>query len=166
MSLTIRRAARDEAPRLLELITALAHFEKLVPPDEAAQARLLEHGWGAQPRFEAWLAWLDEQPVGYAIAFETYSTFLAQPTLYLEDLFVLPAHRWKGIGRAFFQTLTADALRRGCGRMEWSCLDWNVNALAFYDKLGAKPLSDWIYHRLTADEMREIARKDADADRS
>ena len=153
MPVTIRRAERDDAPALFELITALAHYEKLDPPDEDAKARLMEDGWGRSPRFEAWLAESEDRPVGYAIAFETYSTFLARPTLYLEDIFVLPEHRRNGIGYTLFRRLAADARERGCGRMEWACLDWNEPGLTFYRKIGANPLSDWRYFRLDRDQM-------------
>ena len=153
MAVTIRRAERDDAPTLFELITALANYEKLDPPDDSAKMRLLEHGWGENPRFEAWLAEYNGQAVAYAIAFETYSTFLAQPTFYLEDIFVLPEHRRDGVGFALFQRLASDAHDRGCGRMEWACLDWNEPGLNFYRKIGATPLHDWRYFRLNRDEL-------------
>src|SRR3989442_15751231 len=102
MGIIVRRAILADAETVLNLITQLAHYEKLNPPDEEARARLLEDGWGNSPRFEAWLAEADGLPVGYAIVFETYSTFLARPTLYLEDIFVLPEHRGKGAGYALF----------------------------------------------------------------
>ena len=153
MRFSIRRAAREDAPRLFDLITALAHYEKLDPPDEEARARMLEHGWGQSPRFEAWLAEVGGESVAYAIAFETYSTFLARPTLYLEDIFVLPQHRRSGIGYRLFRRVAAEAHARGCGRMEWACLDWNRPGLNFYRKIGALPLSDWRYFRLNRDSM-------------
>jgi len=153
VSVTVRLARREDAPVVFELITALAHYEKLEPPDDKAKARMLDHGWGDSPRFEAWLAESAGQPVGYAIAFETYSTFLARPTLYLEDIFVLPEHRRAGIGYVMFQKLAAEAHARGCGRMEWACLDWNEPGLNFYRKIGAQPLTDWRYFRLNRDQM-------------
>ena len=154
--ITIRRALREDAPTLFDLITALAHYEKLDPPDDDAKSRMLEHGWCESPRFEAWLAESYGIAVAYAIAFETYSTFLARPTLYLEDIFVLPEHRRSGIGLALFQHLASDAHARGCGRMEWACLDWNEPALNFYRKIGAQPLSEWRYFRLDRNQLHFV----------
>ncbi len=155
--LTIRKAGRADAEQLIALITALAEFERLPPPDEEARARLVEHGFGAQPKFEAWLAEWEGAPgpVGYAFVFETYSTFLARLTLYLEDLFVLPEYRNKGIGKALLRFCVQTALERGCGRMEWTCLDWNTPAQKVYENLGAKRLSEWFLYRLTRDGMEE-----------
>ena len=150
MSVTIRRAERADFPMLFQLIVALADFEQLPPPDAAAQARLLYDGWpedGSHARFEVWLAEVTEEgktsAVGYAITFETYSSFLARPTLYLEDLFLLPSHRRLGIGKTILDTLISDATRRGCGRVEWVVLDWNTEAQKFYNRLGAKHLTEW-----------------------
>jgi len=99
------------------------------------------------------MACADGLPVGYAIVFETYSTFLARPTLYLEDLFVLPAFRGQGAGRALFETMADLAVERGCGRMEWVCLDWNRNAQAFYERVGARHMTEWYPYRLTAEQI-------------
>jgi GNAT superfamily N-acetyltransferase len=148
MGLTIRRAARDDASDLIRLIRALAAFEKLTPPDAEAEARLIHDGFSNPPRFEAWLAVLDGVPVGYSLFFETYSTFLARPTLYLEDIFVMPDARGNGIGAALFRHAVSEAQRRGCGRMEWCCLDWNTKAQDFYERAGARRLSEWYYYRL------------------
>jgi GNAT superfamily N-acetyltransferase len=152
---SIRRAQRADAPALLRLIVALAEFEKLTPPDAAAQERLIEHGFGERPKFEALLAFWEgaETPVGYSIFFETYSTFLANPTLYLEDIFVLPNYRNRGIGSALLQHAIQIAHERGCGRMEWTCLDWNNKAQAVYDRLGARHLSEWYLYRLTREHF-------------
>jgi GNAT superfamily N-acetyltransferase len=156
--LTIRRAQREDAAVLIKLITALANFEHLPPPDLEAQSRLIEHGFGANPKFEAWLAeWKGAPcPVGYAFIFETYSTFLAQPTLYLEDLFVLPEYRNRGIGRSLLQHCFRLAKDRGCGRMEWTCLDWNTNAQALYEGLGAKKMSEWYLYRLVQADLEHL----------
>ncbi len=153
--LIIRKAGRDDADALLALITALAEFEHLPPPDAEARARLVEHGFGERPKFEAFLAEREgaSGPVGYAFVFETYSTFLARPTLYLEDLFVLPEHRGRGVGKALLLFCIGLARERGCGRMEWTCLDWNVNAQSIYENLGAKRLSEWYLYRLTREAM-------------
>ena len=147
---TLRPATRADAGGLTRLILALAEYEKLPPPNREAQDRLIEDGLGAQPRFETWLAfWGDEkQPVGYAIFFETYSTFLARPTLFLEDLFVSLEYRRRGIGTALLHRCIGLARERGCGRMEWTCLDWNTKAQRAYERLGARRLSEWLLYRL------------------
>ncbi len=150
----IRRAERADAQALLALIAALADFERLPPPDAAAQARLIEDGFGdAPPRYEAWLAECEGQTVGYAFLIQTYSTFLALPTLYLEDLFVREDWRGRGIGTALLRHCVGLAHARGCGRMEWTCLDWNTRAQAVYEKMGAQRMSEWFLYRLTRDAM-------------
>jgi GNAT superfamily N-acetyltransferase len=108
------------------------------------------------PRFEVYLAEMGITPVGYAIVFETYSTFLALPTLYLEDLFVLPEYRKSGIGYALFRKIATEARKRGCGRMEWAVLDWNLLAINFYRKLGATHLKEWNVYRLTEADLERI----------
>lgn len=161
-SIHLRRAVRADADALLGLITALAEFEKLPPPDAEAQARLVEHGFGELPKFEAWLAEYAGAPgpIGYAFIFETYSTFLARPTLYLEDLFVLPDYRGRGVGSALLRHCVRLAHERGCGRMEWTCLDWNTSAQAVYEKLGARRLSEWYLYRLTRERMETLLAED------
>jgi GNAT superfamily N-acetyltransferase len=155
----IRRATRQDGAELIKLIGALAEYEKLTPPDAEARERLMEHGFGEQPRFESWLAFptSGEAPVGYAIVFETYSSFLARPTLYLEDVFVLPEYRGCGIGRGLLRHCIGLAQERGCGRVEWTCLDWNTRAQRTYEKLGARRLSEWYLYRLTRDRIEELA---------
>jgi GNAT superfamily N-acetyltransferase len=155
--ITIRRARPEDAETLLELIRALAEYEHLPPPGVEAAARLIEHAFGPRPRFEAYLAELEGAPVGYAITFETYSTFLARPTLYIEDLFVRPDARRRGIGRALLRRLAAEAVARGCGRMEWTVLDWNKPAQGVYRKVGAEQLDEWRLCRLTGDALRRLA---------
>lgn len=161
--LTIRRAERPDAEALLTLITALAEFERLPPPDAEAQARFIEHGFGGQPKFEAWLAEWEGAPgpVGYAFLFETYSTFLARPTLYLEDLFVLPDYRGRGVGGALLRHGVRLAHERGCGRMEWTCLDWNTKAQVVYEKFGAERMAEWYLYRLTRDKMETLLAEDS-----
>ncbi len=153
---TIVRARQEDAARLLALIDALADYEKLPRPEAGARERLLRDAFGPRPRFEAFLAEIEDGAVGYAVVYETYSTFLALPTLYLEDLFVLPEHRGHGIGRALFLHCVREAWRRQCGRMEWSVLDWNALALGFYERLGAGRLSEWLPHRLRREEMERL----------
>ena len=156
--LVLRRALRHDAPALIELISALAQFEKLTPPNSEEQSRLIEDGFGDRPRFEAWLAfWQDETaPVGYAVFFETYSTFRATPTLYLEDIFVLPSYRRRGIGSALLRHCIQLAHDRDCARMEWTCLDWNRKAQQVYERIGARRLSEWYFYRLTRDGMEKF----------
>jgi GNAT superfamily N-acetyltransferase len=162
-AIRVRRATRSDAAGLIRLIVALAEFEKLTPPDAAAQERLLADGFGSHPRFEAWIAfWGDAaEPVGYAILFETYSTFKASPSLYLEDIFVLPDFRGQGIGSALIRTGVQIAYDRGCARMEWTCLDWNTRAQEGYERLGARRLSEWVLYRLDREHIERVARGDA-----
>ena len=150
--LTIRLAInRADADAVLDLIIGLAEFEKLAPPDADAQLRFYEDGFVRQPpRFEAWLAEADGNVIGYALIFETYSSFLCRPTLYLEDLFVSPSVRGNGYGKALLLHCVRLAHQRGCGRMEWTCLDWNTRAQEFYETLGAQRMSDWYLYRLDA----------------
>ncbi len=152
----VRKTQPDDGPALLGLIVALADYEKLTPPDEAAQTRLLRDLFSDRPKVESFLAELDGEAVGYTFFFETYSTFLALPTLYLEDLFVLPDFRGRGVGAALFQTMADEACQRGCGRMEWSVLDWNQLAIDFYERFGAKRSSDWLPYRLLRSELEAI----------
>jgi len=141
----IRSYEKRDAKPLVALVRALARYEKLKPLSPAAARRLIRD---VGRRIRVLIAEVDGKPVGYAIYLFTYSSFLARPTLYLEDLFVLPEHRRLGLGGAFFRALRTEARREGCGRMEWVVLDWNTPALKFYRKLGAKPLDDWITYRL------------------
>jgi len=158
--IVIRRAVREDAPALLELIQALARYERLQPPDETARERLVEHGWGDTPRFEAWLAEVNGRAVAYAIVFETYSTFLARPTLYLEDIFVLPEARRQGVGIRLFARIARLALERGCGRMEWACLHWNEPGLRFYERVGAVSLDEWRLFRLLPEQIAVLEQPD------
>lgn len=155
----IRKAVAADADALLELVDSLAAYEKLTPPDAAARQRLTNDLFGSRPRIEAFLGEFKGRPVAYAIIFETYSSFLALPTLYLEDIFVLPPYRSKGIGSAMFRELMAEAYRRGCGRMEWSVLDWNQLAIGFYDRLGARHMKEWYLYRLLRPDLKRILGK-------
>jgi len=148
MKITIRRTRRTDARTFLSLVDALADYEKLPRPTPAARKRLVRDGFGARKRFESLLIEADSVSVGYAIFFETYSSFLALPTFYLEDLFVLPEYRGKGLGKRLFTACLAVAKRKKCGRMEWVVLDWNTPAIGFYERLGAKRLTDWITYRM------------------
>jgi GNAT superfamily N-acetyltransferase len=153
----IRPAVASDAQTFLDLVDALADYEKLDRPSPAARERLMRDGFGEQPRFRAYLASVAGGAVGYAITFHTYSSFLALPTLYLEDLFVLPGARRLGVGQAVFRYLARQAVRDGCGRMEWVVLDWNQLAIDFYERLGATRLGGWYPYRLTRDQLEVIA---------
>lgn len=141
---------------LLGLIDALADYEKLGRPDGEARERLRRDGFGARPLFRAYLGEVDGVPVAYAITYRTYSSFLALPTLFLEDLFVLPDARGHGVGGALFRHVAAMAVEEGCGRMEWVVLDWNRVAIDFYERLGARRLTEWFTYRLTREKMTEL----------
>ncbi|HUI63960.1 MAG TPA: GNAT family N-acetyltransferase [Bacteroidota bacterium] len=141
---------------ILSLVDALADYEKLPPPDGPARKRLLTDLFSERRRIECFLAEMESRAVGYAFILETYSSFLALPTLYLEDLFVLPEVRSKGAGKALFRAMVAEAHRRGCGRMEWTVLDWNSLAIDFYTRQGAKHMKEWHLWRLIRGDMERI----------
>lgn len=149
MKIRIRKAKKRDFEAVLELILELARFEKLAPPDEKAKKRLYKDAFGKKPRFRILAAETEGLKgfAGYAFYFFTYSSFLARKSLYLEDIFITEKLRNKGIGKLFMDELNRIARKNKCSRMEWAVLDWNVNAIKFYDKLGAKPLKDWIYYR-------------------
>jgi GNAT superfamily N-acetyltransferase len=152
----IRPATPEDGPTILRLIEALADFEQLSPPDKEAQQRLLQDAFGEKQRFEVFLAEVEGTVAGYAFIFETYSTFLARPTLFLEDIFVLPEFRSKKVGYALFKHCVTEADKRACGRMEWSVLDWNTHAQEFYKKFGARHLKEWYPYRLVREQFRRI----------
>ncbi len=156
MSLRIKKLSEDDFEAFFSLIVALADYEHLPPPDLAAKARLKHDAFSERPKFETYLAFLNEQPVGYAIIFETYSSFLAKPTLYLEDLFVLPSARKQKVGFGLIKFLIALAVERGCGRMEWQVLNWNQLAIDFYEKLGAVRQNEWLPYRLTETQLHTL----------
>ena len=149
----IRKAGIGDADVFLALIDALAAYEKLEPPDAEAKSRLVLDAFGPSPRIEAFLAEYQGAPAAYAITFASYSSFLASPSLYLEDIFVLPEFRSRKVGAALFFALATLAKQRGCARMEWTVLDWNRLALDFYARLGARHMREWQLHRLTRAEL-------------
>jgi GNAT superfamily N-acetyltransferase len=152
----VRSATRADGEVWLSLIDALADYEKLPRPDASGRQRLLGDAFGDRKRLDVFLAEISGKVVGYAITFETYSSFLAQPTLFLEDLFVLEQHRGEGAGYRLFRHCVAEAQRRGCGRMEWQVLDWNRPAIDFYERLGAKQLKEWLSYRLLRKDMETL----------
>jgi diamine N-acetyltransferase len=157
--MTIRPATPDDAPALVQLILELAEYEKLLDaarPDADALRRHLAPD--AQPRCDALLAKTDDgTPVGFALFFHNYSTFLTNFGLYLEDLYVRPAYRGQGLGFALLQRVAQIAAERGCQRMDWAVLDWNTPAIDFYEQLGAEPLDDWTTMRLDRTAIESVA---------
>jgi len=159
VTVQIRPATSADVPTIASLIGALARFEKLESEVTMTEAALLATLYGPRPYAETVLAEEDGKAVGFALFFHNYSTFLARPGLYLEDLYVLESHRGKGIGKALLAHLAKMAVERGCGRMEWAVLDWNVEAIGFYERLGARPNSDWTVYRLTGESLTRLAGK-------
>jgi GNAT superfamily N-acetyltransferase len=153
----VRVAEERDRSSFLGLVDALADYEKLERPSPEARDRLARDGFGECPLFTPFVAEFDGRIVGYAIIFFTYSSFLARPTLYLEDVFVLPEARGCGVGKAIFQRLAREAVRRDCGRMEWVVLDWNRLAIDFYDRLGARAMDEWVGYRLDRDQLESLA---------
>ena len=155
----IRQATVIDVPLILRFIRDLAVYEQLLPEVSATEERLRATLFpaGGRPAAECLLAFWQDQPAGFAVCFENYSTFLAQPGLYLEDLFVEPALRGRGIGKALLLHCATLANARGCGRMEWTVLDWNESARGFYRKLGAAEMSAWRICRLTGPALRQYS---------
>ena len=150
MEMNIRPAAAADVPLILSFVRALAAYERLSEQVVATEAGLRETLFGPRPYAEVVIAEQgDGAPAGFALFFHNYSTFLGRPGIWLEDLFVSPEHRGQGIGRALLSHLAGLAVERGCGRLEWSVLDWNEPAIGFYTRLGAAPMDDWTTFRLT-----------------
>jgi len=154
---TIREAARSDVPLILTLIRELADYERLAHEVVATDEGLAASLFGREPRAEVLIAEIDGAPAGFALFFHNYSTFLGRPGIYLEDLFVRPNARARGVGRALLARLAAITTERGCGRLEWAVLDWNASAIGFYQKLGATPMSDWTVYRLTGEALAKLA---------
>jgi GNAT superfamily N-acetyltransferase len=153
----IRPATPADTPIICQLIRALADYEKLSHTVTFDEDAVKQHLFSPRPYAEVLLAEDAGVVVGFALFFHNFSTFLGRPGLYLEDLFVVPEHRGKGHGKALLQALARLAVERGCGRMEWSVLDWNEPSIAFYRALGAVPLDDWTVYRLTGEALRSVA---------
>jgi GNAT superfamily N-acetyltransferase len=153
----LESATRNDVPIILRFIRELAEYEKLshevVATDETLRASL----FGPRPAAEAVIAYAGSEPVGFALYFHTFSTFLGRPGLYLEDLYVTPAWRSRGVGRRLLAFVARVAVERECGRLEWSVLDWNEPALAVYRRIGARPLDEWTVQRLTGEALRALA---------
>lgn len=155
--LIIRAVREDEVSVVLSFIRELARYERLEHEVVATEERLHQALFG-EPRYcEVVLACLAEEPVGFALFFHNFSTFLGLPGIYLEDLFVLPSARGGGVGQQLLTWLAREAVKRGCGRLDWSVLDWNEPAIRFYKTLGATPMSEWGIFRLTGDALQRMA---------
>ena len=154
----IERATERDVPLILRLITALAEYEKMSADVIATEATLRQSLFGPHPAAEVVIAYAGDQPAGFALFFHNYSTFLGQPGIYLEDLYVMPEWRGHGFGKRLLAHLAALAVERGCGRLEWSVLDWNEPAIGFYKKLGAKPMDEWTVFRVTGGALQQLAR--------
>ena len=158
--MSIRAATIDDVPLILAFIRELGAFERLSHEVVATEASLASSLFGPRPAAEVLIAESDGGPVGFALFFTNYSTFLGRPGIYLEDLFVRPEARGRGIGRSLLARIARIALDRGCGRLEWAVLDWNGDAIAFYEKLGAVAMNEWTIHRITGDKLGTLARGD------
>src|SRR5207302_7736771 len=153
----IRPACLEDVPIILQLIRDLATYERAPEEVIATEEQLVDVLFGKRPAAEVLLAFEGNSPVGFALFFHNFSTWLGRPGLYLEDLFVKPEKRGKGYGRALLVELAKIAMERGCGRMEWAVLDWNEPAIKFYRTLGAKPMDEWTVFRLTRDGIAKLA---------
>jgi len=154
---SLRSATPDDVPIILACIRGLAEYEKLAHEVVATEELLRETLFGARPAAEVILAFDGDEPAGFALFFHNYSTFLARPGVYLEDLFVFPRFRGRGLGRLLLSRLARIAVERGCGRLEWAVLDWNVDAIRFYQSVGAQAMTDWTVNRVTGDALRALA---------
>jgi len=155
----IRPATPQDVPLILTFLRELATYEKLAHEVVAADADMHAALFGERPVVETVIGSLDGEPVGYALFFPTFSTFLGKPGLYLEDLYVRPAARGFGVGRSLLEHLARLTVERGWGRLEWSVLDWNEPSIAFYKRMGAKPMDEWTIFRLTGESLHRLAQK-------
>lgn len=163
MSPRIRQATPADVRLILELIRELAEYEKLLDQCISTEDDLHRALFGARPYAEVILAFIGDEPAGFALFFHNFSTFLGKPGIYLEDLYVKQHLRGLGVGYALLQYLASIALERGCGRMEWSVLDWNTPALNFYERIGANILRDWQICRMTGEGLKRLARAEEEA---
>ena len=158
MSITLRATRPADVPLIQRFIQGLAEYEKLSHACVATEAALAETLFGPRPYAEIIVAFWNDSPAGFALFFHNYSTFLAKPGIYLEDLFVDPEFRGKGLGKALLQHLARIAVERDCGRIEWSVLDWNEPSIQIYKSLGAVPMDEWTIYRLTGGALAQLAR--------
>jgi GNAT superfamily N-acetyltransferase len=155
----IRFATPHDVPQILTLIRELAEFEKLLHEVSATEADLQRHLFGERRHAEVLIAEDGPKVLGFALFFHSFSTFLGKPGIYLEDLFVLPSERGHGVGLKLLSRLAALAVERGCGRLEWSVLNWNEGAIRLYLSLGSKPMDEWTMHRMTGEALHALAAK-------
>ena len=154
--ITTRPAVEADVSAVLNFIKALADYEKLSHAVAASEELLRTHLFGPRPAAEVILAEENSMPVGFAAYFQTFSTFVGRPGIWLEDILVLPEHRGRGVGRILLREVARVAFERQCGRLEWSVLDWNTPAIEFYRKVGAVPQDDWTTWRVTGDSLRRL----------
>jgi len=155
----IRLATADDVPSILRLVIELADYERETDKVHATEAMLHAALFGEKPAVEAFIAELGGEPVGMALFFHNFSTWTGKKGVYLEDLYVTPAARGTGVGKALLKRLAALALERDCARLEWAVLDWNTPAIEFYKTLGAEPMTEWTTNRVTGDALRLLAGK-------
>jgi GNAT superfamily N-acetyltransferase len=152
----LRFAGAGDAPLVLEFITGLAEYEHLLDQMRATVDSIKKYVF-EEKKAEVVIAEYDGEPAGFALFFYNFSTFLGRPGLYIEDLFVKPSFRGKGLGKLLLAFIARLAAERNCGRLEWACLDWNEPSIAFYKSQGARPLSEWTCYRVTGDELKALA---------
>ena len=160
-SLSFRAAQRQDVPLILEMIRALAEYEHLLD-EVVATEEVLEEWLFDKEKAEVLFPMLEGKEIGFALYFHNFSTFLGRAGLYLEDLYIQPEYRGRGYGRKVLQKLAQIAVERGCGRLEWWCLDWNASSIAFYKNLGAQPMDEWMVYRLSGDTLRNLAEEEDD----
>ena len=158
--LNIRKATPDDIPLILEFIRELAEYERAPEEAVATPGDLRRDGFSGEPRFYVQIAEWDDEPAGFALWFFNYSTWLGKPGLCLEDLFVRPRFRKKGIGKALLVHLARVAVEKGCGRYEWQVLDWNTPSIKFYESLGARVMKEWLPMRVTGEVLSRLAARD------
>lgn len=154
----LRPATRTDVPVILQCIRGLAQYERLASECVATEELLTESLFGVEPAAEVTLAFSGTEPAGFALWFRSYSTFLARPGIYLEDLFVFPEYRGHSLGKRLLVALAKTAVDGGYGRVEWAVLDWNANAIRFYESLGARQMSEWKVYRVAGEALRQLAK--------
>ncbi|MDR1353912.1 MAG: GNAT family N-acetyltransferase [Treponema sp.] len=157
--IVLREAGERDIPLILEFIRGLAEYEHLLDQVSATEDGLAKSLFQDRAA-EVLICEYREKPAGFALYFHNFSTFLGKPGIYIEDLFVRPEYRGRGLGRALFARIAAIAEERGCGRLEWSCLDWNEPSIKFYQSRGGRPLDDWTTYRITGDALKKLAEEE------
>ena len=154
--ITVRRATETDLPLILQLIRELAEYERLADHCVATIELLRQHIFGSRPIVEVRIGLLDDVAVGFTLFFHNFSTFLSRPGIYIEDIYVQPHARGKGVGKALLREVARLALERNCGRLEWSVLDWNEPSINFYKSMGAVPMSEWTVFRVSGDALKKL----------